>query len=270
MENTPLHEIKFPLLGSLEDGESIEYIIWSIHSTYIEIAILNWLVNRSKLHKNDKVNLYIPQRLTEQYYFRKNVSGTVTEVTPYKEMQGEIYRISVDQLNPQEFTRELLVIETPIELLIQLIKDSMILKQGIQVYIKHLIPYFSRLVNYTNEEYTQIKKHILLDVKQHINQNTAKLQELHKILQTKLTKIEQIPIYIDLELLREILESEISGGLFHIIFTENNKISLHANKNDSFFMYINAIKNLEERLYSNYNQIVLLYLKSLKFLSNQS
>lgn len=266
MENTTSNEIKFPLLGALEDGETFEYILCSINHDDIEIAILNWLVNRAKLHKNDKVALYIPQLLTDQYQFRKNVSGIVTSITPH-EMGGEIYQITVDHLEKQysvnEFSQQLPIEGTTVDLLIQLIKDSMLLKQGIEVYIKHIIPYFSRLGNYTDKEYLQIKKHFLLDVENHIKKNVSKLKELHHTLESKLTKAEQIPLYIDLETLRENFESEISADLFQIVFNEDNKISSGKGKNHGFLIYISAIKNLEKRLYSNYNQVVLLYLKSL-------
>lgn len=271
---THSNEIKFPLLGSQEDGETFEYILWSLQPDFIEIAILNWLVSRASLNLNDKVDLYIPQILSEEYQFRKNVSGIITSIIPHEEMQGKIYRVEIEKFDKQysaeEFTQQLPLQGTPAELIIQLIKDSMLLKQGVEVYIKHIIPYFSRIASSSKKEYLQIKRHFLLDVEKHIKTNVQKLKELYEILQTKLTITEEIPIYIDLETLRETFESEISLRLFHLIFTESNEIPLYKDKNYGVAMYINAIKNLEKRLYSNYNQIVLLYLKSLKFLNNQS
>lgn len=268
------NDIKFPLLGSLEEGETFEYILWSIHEDYIEIAILNWLVSRVSLNINDKVDLYIPQILSDEYQFRKNVSGIVSSMTLHEEMQGKIYRVNVEKLqkhcSSEDFAQELPLEVPPVELLKQLIKDSMLLKQGIEVYIKHIIPYFSRIRSYATQEYLLIKQHFLLDVENHIKINVNKLKMLFDLLENKLKITDEIPIYIDLEELREMFESEISAGLFQLVFSENGgKIPFYKDKNYGVTMYISAIKNLEKRLYSNYNQIVLLYLKSLKFLSNQ-
>lgn len=274
MDDAATSNIKFPFLGSLDDGETFEYVLWSMHSDNIEIAILNWLVSRTKLHVDDQVDLYIPQILSEQYQFRKNVSGIITAIYPHEEMEGEIYRVAIDKLegeySTEEYATQLPVEGTPTDLLVQLVKDSMILKEGILVYLKHLIPYFSRIVSYSGKEYIRIKQHFLLDVKKHITANVEKLNELHKTLRSKLTGVDEIPIYIDLEHLREIFESEISMGLFQVVFAEDSRTLSPKDKNYGFLMYIHAIKNLEKRLYSNYNQIVLLYLKSLKFLTNQA
>lgn len=273
MDDSTSNTIRFPFLGSLEDGEVFEYILYSINHQSIEIAIFNWLVNRVKLNQNDKVNLFIPHFLCDQYQMRKNVSGIVINSKPHADAGGEIYQISVDELKakctPGEFTKQLPITGDSTNLLIQLIKDSMILKQGIEVYIKHLIPYSSRISSYTNEEYVQIKKHFLLDVQNRIRENVVKLQDLHLKITKNLTTPEEIPVYIDLETLRENFESEISKRLFQIVFGECLDSPTAIGKNYSISMYINAIKNLESRLYSNYNQIVLLYLKSLTFSSSQ-
>lgn len=263
MQNKELHDIKFPLLGSSENGETFEYILWAINQESIDIAILNWLVKRAKLHSGEKVNLYIPQFLSKQLHFKNRGFGSVMSERSPIEANGVIYQISVDQLKSEYAHDELRTSDKLTDLLMQLIKDSMILKQGIEVYIKHIIPYFSRIVDYTNKEYDQIKKHVLLDVERHVKNNVALLKEIYQTLQNELTKSEEIPIYIDLEKVREIFESEISKDLFNIIFSKND--TFYGENNYEFSMYINAIKNLETRLYSNYNEIVFLYLKSLSF-----
>ncbi len=270
-----LDTLIFPFLGSLEDGEPFEYLLLSIHSDFVEIAILEWLVNRTILHVGDKVDLYIPELLSEDYRFTRRVADTVVTAQHSNEMRGEIYRISlsktdtciVKSLSFDEFTHQLPSTILLTDLLISLIKDSLILKQGVRVYLKHLVPYFSRIVNFSHKEYVKLEEFFLHDVLQRIKDSEYKLANLYQLIREELIKPEQIPIYIDLESLRDILESEISLTLFNIVFAEKKDLNmterLPSQTAYGFGMYINAIKTLEKRLYSNYNHIVLIYLKSL-------
>jgi hypothetical protein len=158
-------------------------------------------------------------------------------------------------------------------LILFFIKDSMILKEGVGIYLKHLIPFFSRIVHYEHEEYLKIKESVLVDILHKVENHQSKLKELHTQLIEKLTKDEDIPIYISLEELRENLESEISVNLFDIIFNDKTSLDLtsqtRVQSNYSIRMYIDAIKNLEKRVYANYNSTVVLYLKSLSSLQSK-
>lgn len=269
--------VRLPFLGTLRGGEPFEYLLWTIHSDFLEIAIFDWLVNRIQLHVGDKVNLYLPQYLSEDYRFTTRVADTVVSMHPNEEMQGKIYRISVSNEDTQqgikdynldEYIQQLPVKISLIDLLIALIKDSMILKQGIKLYIKHLVPYFSRIVTYSHAEYIDLKEHFFYDVEKHIKDNENKLQKLYQLAKEKIVKSEEIPVYINLEDLREIIESEISFSLFIAVFSDQKILNINEHFRTQitygFAMYTNAIKNLEKRLYSNYNHIVAIYLKSLR------
>lgn len=160
-------------------------------------------------------------------------------------------------------------------LILQLIKDSIILKQSLLVYLKHFSPYFSRIVNYPQEDYQDLKTFIFDDVINRIEINEGILTKLYGLIKDKVKTSEEISIYLNLEELRETMESEISLDLFLIAFTAKatgvDLVNI-LNKPEEYTMYYRdyyyvtylfAIKNLEKRLYSNYNQIVLLYMKSL-------
>lgn len=267
--------LRFPFLGSLEDGDPFQYVLLTIHSGSVEIAIFDWLVNRSKMQEGSKVDLYIPEYLSEQNRFSRKASEVVLSSHYSKEMQGEIYKVSLSKEEGQEdevdrsfdaYAQQMPVKTHSLsELLIYLIKDSLILKQGVRVYLKHLIPYFSRIVNHSYNEYVKIKEYFLLDVDQRIANKEAKLEKLYLLTKEKISNLDQIPIYIDLEELRETLESEISFTLFNIVFADQNP-NIDEFRSQTGFginMYISAIKNIEKRLYSNYNHIVMIYLKSL-------
>ncbi len=273
-QDTQNATFSFPYLGSLEDGEPFQYLLLSIDDEFAKIAVLEWLVNRVKLNKDMKVELYIPEKLTTEYRFRNNASGIVISTEHNPELKGEVYKIALNKLplgkisehkaNPKEIQ---IHNNTLPELLKSLIKDSTILKNGVRIYLKHLIPYFSRIVHFSRDEYLLIEKFFLHDLEKRIKTNESKLQTVYENLQSNLKNTEEIPILINLEELREALESEISVPVFNIIFSEQKRIVIAEQfkllSEDTFTMYVNAIKNLEMRLYSNYNQIVIIYMKSL-------
>jgi len=273
---TPQNFLMFPFLGSREDGESFEYLLLSVDNDFAEIAIPLWLVSRTKLHLNEKLDLYIPRQMNTEHLLRDDVSGIIFSVEYNKDLQTEVYKISfskpminmsLDHIFVDQFIF-LLPTEmiSPTDLLLKLIKDSMFLKSGMRVYFKHLIPYFSRIVDYSKKDYVNFEKVFLLDIMKIIKINESNLLELYTLLKEKLMIPEEIPIYIDLEMLRALLESEISLPIFNIAFSDTELSLLEqfqVHNEFGYSKYINAIKNLEKRLYSNYNLIVILYLKSL-------
>lgn len=267
----------FPFIGSLEIGETFEYLLLNLYGDRVEIAIVNWLVNRTILNIGDKIDLYIPKLSTDDKRLVKLVNGTITSANENEEIHGVNYVITLnlDDSPAKALQNSLLngfIENFPIstsltELLIFFIKDSMILKEGVEIYLKHLIPFFSRIVNYSADEYVKLKDSILMDILHKVKKNQLNLKELHQMLRDQLKNDSDIPIYIQLEELRETLESEISTNLFEVIFSENDDSKIishtHAQNNYSIAMYIDAIKILEKRIYANYNSIVILYLKAL-------
>lgn len=268
LTNEP-NTLKLPFLGSLENGEPFEYVLLSIDADLAEIAILQWFLNRTQLHIGDKLNLHLPYHFTQMLGSVGTITGEVISAKHSEKDGGEIYQVSLthgEHDASDQLTKHLQATSSLTELYIHLIKDSMILKAGIIVYFKHLIPYFSRIGNFSSKEYDNLKKHFLHDLEKRIQANQTKLEELYLIAKEKITKPEELAIYIDLETLRETMESEISVSVFNIVFSTEKTPTLsdYINPRMGIFMYINAIKNLEKRLYSNYNQIVLIYLKSIE------
>lgn len=275
----PTDSLRFPFLGSLETGEVFEYLLLSIDIEFAEIAIFQWFVNRIQLHIGEKTDLYLPYLLSTEYKLRGNISGHVVAAKHMEEIQGEIYQVSLSKQETnsfahyyslEQFTKQLPTTLSLMDLLRHLIRDSMLVKAGIGVYLKHLIPYFSRITNYSYHEYNKLKTYFLHDVAMHITRKEAKLEKLYEIAKQKISKTEEIPIYIDLEDLRETLESEISLSVFNVVFSMEkefgaNELFLTDHPQSGVLMYIHAIKSLEKRLYSNYNHIVIIYLKSLQY-----
>lgn len=275
-----LETFRFPFLGAKEDGESFEYLLLDIDQEKANIAIFKWMVNHAHLNVDERIDLFIPNLLSPIYQFRKETSGVVSLVRREENGHAHYYQIVFDrQISPgntvgktKEFVRSLPSDLSLLTLLVQLIKDSIILKQGILIYLKHLYPYFSRIVNQSHKDYQSLH-FIFDDLNMKIKSNEENLIALHKTLSS--CDSQSIPIFINLEHLRENMEPEIIVDLFLcafgnldpqkelLTFLRESQYRAHLNPDYYFMNYLVVIKNLEKRLYSNYNQIVLIYLKSI-------
>jgi hypothetical protein len=139
-----------------------------------------------------------------------------------------------------------------VDLLFRILKDSALLKKGVLIYLNHLIPYFSRISGYPVEDYPRLRNFVLMDIREKVKDHYGKLEALAEVLRENIRTLADIPRFVDLEELRAMVESEISTDLFHITFDSQRVVS-----------YLAAIKELENKLYSNYNMVVMLHIKSL-------
>lgn len=195
--------LRFPLLGTMQDGETFQYLLLNIDDKEAEISIGSWIVRRVKLNLGEEVQLYIPSHINENFLLRKHVIGTVSAI------DNDVYKITFPRGSAPASIGEIFSqkIDSCVPLTLQLVKDSLFLKEGVKVYFNHLIPYFSRIVNYTPKEYAHIKKTLLDDVLNHISDNEAQFRKLYETLCDKLKKQEEISLYINPEDLCNICES---------------------------------------------------------------
>lgn len=274
-----LEAIRFPFLGMREDGESFEYLLFDIDQKKANFAIFKWMVNHTNLNLNETIHLFIPSSLTSIYQFRNDLSGVIKSIRKEENGQAHFYEILFDKeiplgLSSTESTQfaQLLPSDTSLlKLLIKLVKDSVILKEGILIYLKHLYPYFSRIVNYSHKDYHSLH-FIFDDIRNKIKKNAENLMSLYENL-IQLSDPQKIPIVLNLEWFRENMEPEIILDLFLCTFGQLNsyeellsllKESKYETKHKADYYFINylvTIKNHEKHLYSNYNQIALIYMK---------
>lgn len=276
--------IRFPFLGTREDGEPFQYMLMSISQTMANIAIFAWFSNQIALSLNEKVDLFIPSLLTLKYDFRNDISGIIISSQKEKELDGKFYEVSfhnqpkihLEQAEtPEEFSQTIPTELSLLDMFFRLMKDTLIIKEGILIYLKHLMSYFSRIINYTPKEYSDLKKFIFVDIEDKIKKNQKAIRNIYDLLKNTVKDIKDITLEFNLEDLREAMESELNLDLLMLVCgdvtSREELVSLlytpksHEpyNMNYKYINYIIAIKNLEKRLYSNYNQIVLIYLKAI-------
>lgn len=270
---------QFPLLGTRSDGDPFQYFPISVKDNQVRIAIFSWLVNRAILNVGEQVNLLVPFFLNSGHIREENLQGEISEMVNNLAVQAieyqvtfpvEIKSVALENWN-LDYVQSLLPLSNSLEeAFVSLIKDTMLLKSGVRIYLKHLRAYFSRISHHTLKEYFYLNSLFFADIEKHVTENEKKLENLYRELKNNLKRPEEIPIMVQLEELREMIESEISLSLVDLVFSENEAnymLSLEKLLNpllsNRCVTYLNAIKTLEKRLYTNYNTLVLIYVKSL-------
>lgn len=273
---TTAEMIQIPILGLKYNGEPFQFLPLKREADTLVIGVFNWFVSRTFQNVGDYVDLLFSNRIIANIPYEHQL-GRVEEVIPSLSKGNVEYKIKLGFQPPSLqnnwvvdfFSQEhnLNENDSP-KILINLIKDTYYLKSGIRIYFKHLKAYFSRISPYNPKEYSEINKYLFLDIENHIIRNEKGIQQLYENWAVNLSSHEDIALNVNLEQLRETIESEISLDLLSHIFmggvgTNGMPIQVQIQGANPCVAYLAAIKNLERRLYINYNTIVLLYSLSL-------
>ncbi len=256
-----IRSVNLPFLGTRDtDQSSFQYLILDLSKSGIGFAIPNWVVNREGLRKGDTINFNLPI-LIEDFYYRQ---GEVLWAKWDEGMAAQVYGASFVNmglpaypvyisLDADSISVSLNDFAVKDNMLYRVLKDTAFLKRGVEIYISHLVPFFSRIAKYPPKEYPQLKGFLLSDIRERVRDHFDKLETLYMTIKAEKPSQADIARYIDLEVLRTIIDSEIYVDIFKAAFSD-----------DSIEPYLKAIKDLEQRLFYNYNLIVLLYLHSLQ------
>ncbi len=252
--------VVLPFLGSREEDHlCFQYIPLDISTHGLKLAVPKWVVEREKLRDGDIVNLHVPFRMSGVHFNRGRILWSTWDETIHSQVCGIRMEkgtplhcpvfIAIDTgeggINLQEFTSEEVLI-------LRILKDSILLKKGVLIYLNHLVPYFSRVTSYPADEYPMLKEFLFDDVRRRIGQNIERLESLYQRAQAELPSRTEIPLFLDLEEVRSIIKSEIYLDLFKTAFAT-----------ETILPFLSAVKELEKKQYTNYNTLVMLYLKSL-------
>jgi hypothetical protein len=256
-----ISSVNLPFLGTRgADHSCFQYVVLDLSKSGIGFAIPNWVVSREGVRKGDTVNFHLPINIGEQYYNQGVIVWTRWDEAIGAQTCGAVLGskgrpsypvfISIESgsvsVNLEEF-------EVRDSLLCRVIKDTAFLKKGVDIYLGHLGPFFSRIARYPREEYPQLKSFLLSDIRSRVREHCDQLEALYVRTRMEAPGRSDVARFIDLEELRAVVESEIYVEIFKAAFSDEGIIP-----------YLNAIKDLENRLYFNYNTIVMLYLHSLE------
>lgn len=256
-----IESMVLPFLGTRKiDHEPFQFLIIDISENGLKIAIPRWLVGRDILKQDELINLHIPFRLGAAEYNHGRVMWKKYDDTVSGDTYGIHMENSISPYNPVYISLETLKIDIDFQefdsledISIKLIKDMCLLKKGILVYLKHLLPYFTRITEYRGAKYKQLKDIFLSDIIKRVGKNYEKLLALYEETRKVCCSLNSISKFLDLEELRDLVESEINIEILKTTF-----------ESKAILPYLNSIKLLEQKQYANYNMIVMLYLKELE------
>jgi hypothetical protein len=257
----PLDFVLLPFLGSREeDYACFEYLPLDVSLHGLGIAIPKWLVNRERLQEGDLINLNVPFEMDGKTFRQGKVVWTRWDDS----MQAQLSGLSLEKEMPPNYpiyfslkTSKVFFISQDFsigDLLLKVLKDSMLLKKGVSIYFNHLIPFFSRITGYPSKDYSKLKEIFLNDIKKNVMDSKNKLNKMYESYCNANGDYKKITKDLNLENLRNLIESEIYIEILKITF-----------ESGAALQYLLAIKELEKKLSYNYNTIIMIYIQSLLY-----
>lgn len=252
-----VESVVLPFMGSRAvDYQTFEYLLEDVSLGGVGLSLPRWLTSRELLRKDQRVHLHLPFELGGKML----QSGTVTWTKWNEEQDSQQVGIVLDSATPSLYpvfvtmdTRQIsidLAGFTGLEhILGRVLKDSVLLKRGMMVYLKHLTAYFSRVCDLEREEYALFREVIIGEVRQNVESH----REVLSTLQQQAEENGELALErLDLEELRRAIEPELYFDMFSAALGD-----------EVVGLFLRAIKELERKLLSNYNTCVLLYINSL-------
>lgn len=252
--------VVLPFIGSrAEDYQSFQYLLQDVSPSGVRIALPRWAVSRERLRQGELIHFHIPFRLGRYTLESGHVAWEMWD----DEHQAQIVGASLDQtasanypvfitLRSHRLTIDLAGFESPGSLFCRVLKDSLFLKRGVLIYLKHLASYFSRLGEFEKEEYEFFREALLNDVRNQVQANTSRLEQWCSECLSREPPEDDSVAELDMEELREAMEPELYLDLFRSALGVGNAK-----------MYLLAIKELEKKLFYNYNTLVMLFIRTL-------
>ncbi|MFP4214023.1 MAG: hypothetical protein ACLFRL_07930 [Desulfohalobiaceae bacterium] len=182
----------------------------------MRIAIPAWVQSRERLYQGDVINLHLPYKMQGQ----SRQQGQVAWEAWDPELQAQSCGLALSSRFPETYPvyismqSQEVVIEPGAmlnmqNLLLQVLKDSLLIKRGLLIYLRHLRAYFTRVVRLSSQEYAWLQQTIFRDIQSTLEQNKEYFDSLYrKALDSE--SEEQILQLLDIDQARKKVESDSS------------------------------------------------------------
>ncbi len=259
----PITSVNLPFLGSrLAPHGTFQYLLHAIDHDGATLAVPSWVARREHFRPGDRVDLHFPFGSADGWHrHRAEIIDSKWDAeqseqvcrAAFRERQPLYHPVSASVETGQVLFRDASgAPAAPAELLTRLLRDCMLQKRGVAVYFKHLVPLFSRITQFSSEDYGALRQMVLEDVRKRIAANIATLEQWYNQADTGVLSAANLSRDLDLETLRVTIEGELENELFATTFDT-----------PAIQPYTSAIRLLEDKLYLNYNTLVLLYAHAL-------
>lgn len=259
----PVDLANLPFLGARTDTHALfQYLLVAAEGDRVEFAVPGWVALREHLTPGAKVTFHLPFRAREDFFDEAEVEAVRADA----EQGGQVANARLTGRSPLRYP--MLVAPTqgavefrdlegapaePLALARAVLRDSALGKQGVRVYFKHLVPLFSRITLFPDEDYRRLRFLLLEEIRGRIEANAAAFERWAEQVADEKLRVGDLATLLDLEALRAATEPEINNELFDAVFAT-----------DTIRQYLNAIRLIERRLCLNYNTLVLLYSTALR------
>ena len=259
----PIGAVNLPFLGSKRDTQgTFQYLLQAASPRDVTFTVPAWVVRREHFRVGDRVDFHLPFRTADAALHQQ---GELVSVRRDEAQNEQVCRAELRERVPLHYpvyaslsTGEIVFRDAdgapadPTELLVGLMRDFHLLKRGVSVYFKHLVPLFSRITLFPTEDYGELRRTILEDIRTRIETNSATFARWQAEAERGELTPATLSERLDLETLRTAAEAEMENELLSATFDT-----------PVIKPYISAIRLLEHRLYLNYNTVVLLYAQGL-------
>ncbi|ACV68802.1 PilZ domain-containing protein [Desulfohalobium retbaense] len=249
-----------PFLGNrASDYQPFQYLIQDISATGLKIALPRWAVFRDILTPGESIHLQVPFQFEKQMH----ASGVVAWQKWDAATEAQICGIALDAPTPLVYPVHISLESRAINvelhdfaaiepLLVQILGDSALVKQGLGIYLRHLDAYFYRTAVITREEYATFSDVVLKEIMAQVQTNYNALMELYARVRDAQNQEEVFSHILDLDDLNRLMTPEVAIELFSRVLSV-----------EEVDLYLKAIKALEQKLFINYNTLIMLYLQNL-------
>ncbi len=257
---TPIESIIMPFLGSrVADSSPFQYLIQDLSPHGGRILLPKWVLKRENLRVGDQINFHLPFIFDGEAF----AAGKIVWSRYDEEFDAPAFGVRIDARAPAYYPVtismenlgvgiDLAGFKTSANLLARVFKDSILLKKGILIYLKHLKPLACRIVGADVSEMEEVRSFFFDDTAQYVHRNIKTLELAQESLLEASCSGENMGVCLDLEQLRAAMEPEIITDVWNAAFGQ--KIMAQ---------YISAINHLEHRLFYNYNTIVMVYISGM-------
>lgn len=260
--------VRLPYLGALENNEIVEYLLLNLTTRSALITVPNWAYSFRKLKKDSLMDLRLINLLQDPNQYIEDLKGVILPLRTFGPDNNPMYRVQFETpIKGHMLLKRILMPRDDLyRFLIELTKDTLLIKNGVYIYFKHLIPFFSRLLTISSSRYEDLKNKMMNEIHLQIFFNMSKLENIYEKAASSNGDLEVLLSRLDINGLKNSIQSELDKTLFELAFGNfhfklDEKVEKYSVR--SFQNYIDAIKSLELRLYSNYNNIVTLYTQAI-------
>lgn len=170
--------LRIPYLGSLKNNDVLEYLLLKMTTRSALVSIPHWAASKAHIGKQGNFDLHLNNFFDDQNGPRESLKGIASVIYTGSSDVSQLYRIQFIKPVKAHFLlkgESGIPLEEMAKMLLGIIKDTLLIKNGVYIHLGHLIPFFSRLLTMSESSYDELKAKILDEIHLKVYFNIMKL-----------------------------------------------------------------------------------------------